>query len=275
MKKIVETGKGSLNARWPLLFIVLLFLSFGFHAGMRFWGEESAIEWSRLAYGALAAIIMLFLSSFSLRKMIVTRKLGTMEGWRKSHLYLGLFSMALVFMHTNFAVYGDFGLLLLLLLFLVVLSGMMGELMYRTIPVWLSKQGADAMELDEKRKRPGEYLTLADEIADKTSDEFRNYYGMRIRRLFARRSIPLKYMWLTESDVVARRKKLFSALASKGPSRDRLALSHLESLYADRDKVEFKYARLLVLRMWNNAHVPATAALLTALLAHLWSISYY
>jgi len=233
------------------------------------------MEWTRLAYGALAAVIMLLLASFSLRKMVFTRRIGTMEGWRKSHLYLGLFCVALVFMHTNFTVYGNFGILMVLLLLLVILSGLMGELMFRTIPVWLSKQGTDAVELDEKRKQPGEYLTMADEIVEKASEEFKNFYGVRIRRQFASRPIPMKYMWLTEKDIIARRKRQFSLWASRGPSTDRLALSHLENLYAERDKMEFKYARLQVLRMWNNAHVPATAALLTALLAHLWSISYY
>lgn len=275
IKRSAESKATALSAKWPLVFFVLLIVSFLVHAGVRMWGSLFMVEWARIGYGALASVIMLILTSYSLRKIVFTRKMGSMEGWRKTHLYLGLFCVALIFMHTNFKVYGNFGLLMIILFSLVILSGMMGELMYKTIPVWLSKQGSDAMELDEKLKKPGEYLTTADEIAEKATNEFKVFYGQSIRSLFAKRIFPPKYLFMSQSDVIASRKKLFNHLASQGPPKDRMALSSLEALYAERDKVQFKYARLQVMRIWSNAHVPATAALLTAMLAHIWAVSYY
>jgi len=275
MKRITQSKKQSLDAKWPTILAVCLTVSLAAHMSAKYWASETVAEWIRITFGAMAAAIMLFLTLYSVRRMVLSRKLGSMEGWRRTHLYLGILCVALILMHTNFKVYGQFGVIMVALFFLVIFSGLLGELMYRTVPMWLSKQGSDALELDAKRKQASYYLMAADEIAERASEEFQIFYSAKIRVLFANEVSHMGYLMMTEEDVHLRRKRLFGAMASEVSVQEKLTLKSMENLFKERDTIEFKYSRLLAMRWWFTAHAPATAALITALALHIWSVIYY
>jgi hypothetical protein len=275
VRRIAEARRTGVYIRWPIVFVALLAALSGAHIALKTWAPEYLREWGRLGFGAMAAAILFFLSLYKIRKMILSVKLGSMEGWRQSHLYLGMICAALIMMHTNFNVHGDFGVLLIILFLFIIFSGVVGEILYRTVPVWLSKQGTDAQELDSKRKKPAEYLAQADDASAKASLEFRAFYGARIRPLFAAAPPSAAYLLMTAGEVAQRRKGMFHTLSSEGPATGKLALKSLEDIYAERDVIEFRWSRLMALRWWSMVHVPATSALLTAVILHLLAVAYF
>ena len=275
MRRISKGARSGVYIRWPVIFLFSLAALSAAHGALVALAGEEIREWGRIAFGVLAAVLVLFLSAYRVRKAALTVKLGSMEGWRQSHLYLGMICVALLLMHTNFKVYGNFGLLVAILVFFIIFSGMVGEILYRTVPVWLSKQGSSAQELELKRKSAAEYLTLADDATARASGEFLAFYGSRIRPLFATPPRPAVLMLMTERELAQRRKGIFDAFYAEGPATGRLALKNLEDIFTERDLVEFRWSKLLALRWWSMIHVPANAALVAALALHLLAVAYF
>jgi len=262
-------------AKWPLVFAAVIFGVLGAQTASKIWMTDYWEEWTRIGFGAMAAAITVFLSAYRIRKAFFSRMMGSMATWRQSHLYLGLLTALLIMSHTNFRVHGEFGIMMIIIFCFVVISGIVGEIIYRTIPVWLSKQGIDALELDSQRREAEEVLTLADEIVEGSSPEFKEYYGKKIRKYFARNYLPSYYLFNTEKEVIQRRQILFESLTKGVPHGDKTYLRNLEILYMERDKMDYRWSRLRILRWWHIIHVPANVALLAAVFLHILSIAYF
>ncbi len=275
MKKIDETGQGPGRAWWSFVYILIALSILGLYAVEKKWASVALAENIHLTFGILSAILILTLSAYRLRKMVYKRLIGSMNGWRQTHIYLGLLCALTVLVHTDFNVDGIFAIVITAIFTIVTISGIAGSILYKTIPVWLAKQGGSILEMDNQRKAPAEYLTEAERLAGKASSEFKEYYEENIKRRFTRISFIPIYWFRDEKDVGKGVKEIFEELYEGTPAQDRYTLKSLENLYLEREKTEFRWARRESLRWWLLVHVPANVALLAGLVAHVAAVLYY
>src|SRR5258708_13446773 len=87
-----------------------------------------------LTYGAIAFAIFIFAALFSVRKRVVLWRLGTLQRWMRSHIWLTLLTIPLVLLHSGFRLGGPMTTLLMALYVIVMVSGIYGLPLHHQIP---------------------------------------------------------------------------------------------------------------------------------------------
>lgn len=113
-----------------------------------FWHASASRELGRtvggsslvgLTLGTAAASIILFELLLWPRKRLRRYKLGQTKIWLAAHLWLGLATGPLAFIHAGFRFGGTFSTTLMILLLLVLVSGLYGWLLQTILPRWMLK----------------------------------------------------------------------------------------------------------------------------------------
>lgn len=113
--------------------------------------QEPANGGTVLGYtlGTIAALLIVWLTWFGVRKRRYGSTLGTVQGWLSAHVYLGIALLVIVLLHAGF----QFGLnvhtLAFVLMVLVMSSGLYGVFIYMKYPARMSdnRGGASRPEL--------------------------------------------------------------------------------------------------------------------------------
>ncbi len=92
-----------------------------------------------LAYGVAAALLVVVLALFGVRKRAYRSKLGTLEGWLQAHVYLGLLVLLVALFHTGFRFADRVAVAAFVVLAVVVVSGAVGAALYTTLPRLLTE----------------------------------------------------------------------------------------------------------------------------------------
>lgn len=87
-----------------------------------------------LIFGIAGAACMLYAALLGLRKRFRTWRLGPADFWLKSHLWLGILSLPLLWFHGGFRHGGPLTTLLMWLLYVVILSGIIGAFLQHVLP---------------------------------------------------------------------------------------------------------------------------------------------
>ena len=87
-----------------------------------------------LTYGTIAFAIFIFATLFSVRKRVVLWRLGTLQRWMRSHIWLTLLTIPLVVFHSGFRLGGPMTTLLTALYVIVMVSGIYGLALQHQMP---------------------------------------------------------------------------------------------------------------------------------------------
>jgi hypothetical protein len=91
-----------------------------------------------LTFGIVGYAMMLYAGLLGARKRVPTWRLGRAQNWMRGHIWLGLLSLLLILYHAGFAFRGPLTLVLMLLFFIVIGSGIVGALIQHYIPSFLT-----------------------------------------------------------------------------------------------------------------------------------------
>jgi len=91
-------------------------------------------SWPGLIYGGAGLALMIYAGALGVRRKVPTWRLGRATTWMKGHLWLGLLSFPLIWLHAGFQLGGPLTLVLMVLLTLVVLSGIFGVVVQQFLP---------------------------------------------------------------------------------------------------------------------------------------------
>ncbi len=128
-----------LHAWWILIVVILIVVGATWQAvasqtAGRSVGGSSLVG---LVIGSTAAAIILFELLLWPRKKFRKYKLGPTRYWMAGHIWLGLASGPLAFIHAGYRFGGTFSSLLMYLLIFVLASGLYGWIMQIVIPRWM------------------------------------------------------------------------------------------------------------------------------------------
>ena len=122
-----------------------------------------------LTYGAIAFAIFIFAALFSVRKRVVLWRLGTLQRWMRSHIWLTLLTIPLVVFHSGFRLGGPMTTLLIALYVIVMVSGIYGLALQHQMPR-IMKERLPAETVFEQIPHIREQVVIA---AEKMRDSFK------------------------------------------------------------------------------------------------------
>lgn len=87
-----------------------------------------------LTFGIVGYAMMLYAGLLGARKQVPTWRLGRAQTWMRGHLWLGSLSLLLILYHAGFAFRGPLTLVMMLLFFIVIVSGILGAAIQHYVP---------------------------------------------------------------------------------------------------------------------------------------------
>jgi hypothetical protein len=87
-----------------------------------------------ILYGAVGYGMMLFAALLGVRKKVPVWRLGRGQTWMRGHIWLGLLTLPMILFHSGFTLGGPLTSLLMVLLYLVFLSGVAGAAIQHFVP---------------------------------------------------------------------------------------------------------------------------------------------
>lgn len=240
------------------------------------------------ALGTLGAAMIVWLTWFGIRKRRYNSTSGTLQGWLSAHVYFGVALFVVVLLHAGFQVGWNVHTLAFVLMTLVILSGLYGVFIYMKYPERLSenREGASRSELldqlddiDRRSRRvaenlPSEYQEFIgsgiqrSELGSTLWQRLQNEDRSRIQLPGGRETVAnpgqeAAMDWLAEQQ-------------SRAEAGSAATIAELSALLRNKRKLLRQVGEDLRLQagieVWLYAHVPLTAALLMALLAHIITV---
>jgi hypothetical protein len=229
-------------------------------------------SWYGYTLGTIGVVLIIWLSLLGIRKRRPTPGHWNLKGWTSAHVYLGLSLIVIGTLHTGFQFGWNVHTLAYALMILVIVSGIYGVIAYATLPAKLSNnrnemtrtQMVEALEaIDRQLEAAAQPLGRRESdavIAALSQDIF---FGGAWGRL-------------TGTYPGCATKAALAAI-ERAPSDDATEKVHKLLLRrADQLAQIRRYLRIRALiEVWLFIHIPATIALLAALLAHVVSVFYY
>jgi len=93
-----------------------------------------------LTFGSIGYAMMLYAGLLGARKRVPTWRIGRAQTWMRGHLWLGLLSLLLILFHSGFAFRGPLTLVLMLLFFIVIGSGILGAAIQHYVPGFMTSR---------------------------------------------------------------------------------------------------------------------------------------
>lgn len=237
-----------------------------------------------LTFGIVGYAMMLYAGLLGARKQVPTWRIGRAQTWMRGHLWLGLLSLLLILFHSGFAFRGPLTLLLMLLFFIVIGSGILGaaiqhyvpsfmtsrvplETIYEEIPHVRAQLREEADQLaaaicgpldressEQTAEQPSSVLV---EIEHDDRERFREAYLRKIRPYLADPETP-------EAELAdpLRSRETFEALRRLLAPPVHGVLDDLENICEEEQQLSRQIRIYRWLHAWLLVHVPLSIALL-------------
>lgn len=231
-----------------------------------------------LAYGIIGTALILLLAFFGIRKRWYRSTFGTLEQWMQSHIYLGVLVLVILFFHTGGRFTDRIAVATFVLVAIVVASGVVGALLYVTVPRLLTEVESN--------------LSI-EEISDQLNQLAKSMARMASGRSAAFQRICDELLRQTTPGVLAGWRLLFSR-GRRQKQQDPGDWARLIGLVPKEEQEELRQMLVvsrqrkeLLLRLvyqqryrnalesWLYVHVPFTIALLVFTVVHIAAVFYY
>ncbi len=266
--------------RWAQIATGLCVVATGvyFFVASRLSEPPSGGSWLGYVLGTASAGLIVWLACLGIRKRVITQGHYSLKAWVSAHVYLGLSLTVLATLHTGFQFGWNVHTLAYALMMLVIASGALGVWAYATLPQRLHgnrgettrKQMLDALaSLDAQMHEAAQPLDRNGAAIVRLSIEQTDLGGGFWKRLTG-----------SYGDCANRRAlQQLRALPSPGSAVQAEALTKIEGLMTQKADALALARRQMgitaLLEAWLFVHIPATFALLAALIAHIVSVFAY
>ncbi|HXT22617.1 MAG TPA: hypothetical protein VN923_17845 [Thermoanaerobaculia bacterium] len=220
---------------------------------------------------------MLLLMFFGVRKRWHRSRLGRLETWCQSHVYLGLLVVAVALCHSGFRFHDRVATAAFWTMTAVAASGLAGALLYTVVPLLLTRVESGLLP-DELGRQVNQ---LAQSMARLASGRSPALQGIAGELLAGERPRWLAgwRLLLQPRAAAAVVERPWGRWLREVPPAERADLEQLLVLSRQRRELvlsllqQQRYRNLLA--VWLFVHVPLSFALLVLLAAHLWGALRY
>ncbi len=276
IKKILHRLKHYVQSpRWFIGFIIAITLS-GFTFLLNYWMAEiqPGNTWG-ITYGVIAAILMISLALYGVRRRTMKWGWGKSKTWLQFHLYGGMLFLVMMLMHSGFQ--EPVGILTWLLWFFsiwVAISGLLGVFIQKWIPKMLSSGLTIEVLYDRIPELIQDIRNKIEKLAAKSHPSVRDYYYDNLAATFAGPQMRLVY-YIDITGGAHAHTKQFDYLRQLLPAKEKHKLNRLEEYYKAKLEIDAHYTLQKALRGWLYLHVPVSLLLIVLLILHLYTVLWY
>ena len=229
-----------------------------------------------LVYGTAGLVSIALLAIFGVRKRSYRSQFGTVEQWLRFHIDLGLLSVVILLLHSGFRFHDKIALAAFVLVIIVVSSGIVGAVLYATIPRVMTDAGCNlpAAKVSE------EINALAKSMAEIASNHSPAFGKVFQTLMEASEPGPLAGWRLVFSRGVLRRVNGdLGPLVASVPQGEQVELRRMMLIGRQRQELllrlmaQQRYENML--KAWLYVHVPFTFALMVVAVAHVFGVFYF
>jgi len=228
-------------------------------------------SWYGYTLGTIGLVLIVWLSLLGIRKRRISEGQWSLKAWTSAHVYLGLSLIVIGTLHTGFQIGLNVHTLAYVLMMLVILSGIWGVYAYASLPKPLSanrEQMTRGDMLDELTVIDRQLDSAAQPLDRAQADLVLAALGQDVFHGGALGRLTGSYPGCQTAQALAG--------IEPGSSEAAQAVSDLLSKRADQlGQIRRQLRTKALLEIWLFVHIPATIALLAALLAHVISVFYY
>ena len=257
--------------RWLWMALLLSVASIAGYALIDQEPRPNGGSWYGYTLGTIGLLLIVWLSMLGIRKRRISEGAWSLKAWTSAHVYLGLALIVVGTLHTGFQIGWNVHTLAYVLMLIVIFSGIYGVYAYAALPKALSSNRGD--------KTGGDMLGVIADI-DKKLDSAAQPLGRAACDLV----IGALKQDIFYGGALARLANTYPGCATKRalagiPASGSEAEGRVHELLSNRAEQLAQIRRHLrikaLLEVWLFIHIPATIALLAALLAHVISVFYY
>jgi len=233
--------------------------------------------WYGYTLGTIGFGLIIWLSLLGVRKLRINPGAWSLKAWTSAHVYLGLALVVVGTLHTGFQIGWNVHTLAYGLMLLVIITGIYGVVVYATLPASLSanrKEMTRAQMIEALVAIDRQLKSAAQPLGREQSDlviaalEQDTFQGGAFSRLTG---------WYPRCATNRALVRLSAASDASATAAEPMERVHaLLTRRADQlDQIRRHLRIRALLEVWLFIHIPATIALLAALLAHVVSVFYY
>jgi hypothetical protein len=256
-----------------------------------------------LIYGGAGYAMMLFAALLGARKKKPLWRIGRAKAWMRGHLWLGTLSLPILLFHASFRARGPLAAVIMALLFIVVVSGILGtalqqflprrmmtdvplETIYEQIPLVREELRAEATAIFERlcaevpmtvasggESGHGESASGGESEAELSDAERTN-----LRQVYTAEILPFLRDPESGGSPLAKPQKaqvFFEALRRQSSSRIHESLNDLESICAEERQLTRQGRMYFLLHGWLLVHVPLAITLVALGAVHAFVSLHY
>jgi hypothetical protein len=288
-KKTSVTAPGALTSRPTIAFAAttLALLAYGFSQR----DEYIIVPKDGIGYwlGIMGSLMMVSLLLYPLRKKYASwQRLGTVVGWFKWHMILGIIGPVLILFHSGFRINATNSTVAMATLALVVVSGIIGRYLYSKLHVGLygTKSSALALIKDADAFR----LSFGDGLEDAASIQAEMALfvaevlpepgsvtgSIRQFMVVDRQSEARRLRLMVEAEAIIAAQALRQHWSSDSyQSRLKRAEEHLDAYFASlKQAASYRiYERFFA--VWHVLHMPLFFMLILVVIAHIFAVHWY
>lgn len=224
-------------------------------------------------YGIIATLGIIFLMWLGIRKRSYASSRGTVVGWVSAHIWVGLFLILIVPLHSGFQFGMNVHSLAYGFMLATIFSGMWGTYYYLQYPsLILSNRGGDSAKdllanirtiekdlKDLEKGRSNQFLRLIDFINEPIHTKIRQIVFANKRPQFiSNQDVQKKILGLSEQEQEL-------CLNAIGKIKEKVRLAHQ---FYDEMGAHFR------LKVWLFFHLPLSFGLMATLGIHIFSVFY-
>jgi hypothetical protein len=239
--------------------------------------------------GVVGSLMMLALLLYPVRKKRASwQRFGTVAGWFKWHMILGVVGPLLILLHSGFRISATNSAVAALFLTLVVVSGIVGRYLYSKLHIGIYGTKSSAMALmkdaDVFQRSFGEGLDnaaaiqaeLAHFVAEVLPEPGSISGSVRQFLLVDRQAKARHFRLMVEAEAIIAAQALRQRWSSASyDARLKLAEDHLDAFFASlKQATGYRiYERLFA--HWHVFHMPLFLMLIFVVLAHVFAVHWY
>src|SRR5262249_13129952 len=272
-----DPGKRVSHLLGVMLTVILTALAI---AGLREYGLGGRLvsflnlRWiTGLAGLAGIAVVM----TYPVRRQVYKRRAGPLRYWLLSHTYAGVIAGVMILLHGGSNIGGPLTAALMISFDLVILTGLLGILLYVVVPRLLTKIEASPLLIDDLVRRQDELKKDLASVLASASPALRKVvegrvvprflsFGFLIRQFVKREPLGL---------MISRATGEFKSALSQLDEPDRAKLERAVESAATLRRVDALVYLHRSLKLWLPPHVVTTSVMLALMLVHIVQVTYY
>ena len=253
--------------RWWLLGFCcasLVVIWLGQYRVFYFWPPLTGGDAWGLGFGIAGSVLILISAFYSVRKAHLDWWIGALPTWLDLHVYLGTLALVLIVAHSGYRWHATVPNLALLFLLLVVLSGVVGSWLYRSLPPAKAERLKSPVLPAVVAERLSEIHQQLSELCSGRSKPWLALYNEVVIPLFhSRGRQPAEISPDPELD------NAFEFGEAEDYERAVQLIQEAKNLFSE---LELHLRFLRRLRLWLYVHVPLSVALVVFSAAHVIAV---